>query len=321
MPLTLSQYLSSKGFKVKNGNSHKIIRRFERNWSSDFWWEFLKLHPSYRVLFNTIIKSGNPLVDPSVIHEKIRMLYQISKTSSVYISKCHCGGYLDRRYIFLDNFALPIDKEISCPHCSVVHKLHANNYEPFYEITFNDLLKLFNKLTELKYFLNFVLLQCIYCDAPNLAEMVGSEKVDLRCNKCHNVRLLNQNYLPLVDSNLIKEKQGYWFEWYVWRQLKDFNALYSKLATEKSTGFEFDIDVCLMQNDELVIFECKDSKDVQDTLANLHLIDKIASKFFLVSTHDINKKQLAQMKSTLGEKFYYISPPSVDTLGEVFQKR
>jgi hypothetical protein len=313
LSLTLPQYLSNKGFKVKNGSSHKIIQKFDKSWEANVLIEFLKLHPSNRVLFNSIVKSGNPLIDPSAIHEKLKQFYEISKTSSVYVSKCSCGAYLDRRYIFLDHFKLPLKKQVSCPNCSIIHKLGKNDYEPFLDITFNDLIKLLNKTVDFKLFLKILLLQCIYCNSPE-EDITNPKKVNLVCENCHQIRMFKQNYFALWYSELISQKQGYWFEWYIWKQLKESGAIYSKLITEKSTSFEFDVDVCLMQDEGLIIFECKDTKDVQDTLANLHLINKVALKFFLVSTHDINKKHLAQIKSTLGDKFHYIPPPSVDDI-------
>jgi hypothetical protein len=313
LPTALAPYLLNKGFKVKNGSSHKFIQSFIKSWKADNLFGFLKLHPSNRAFFNSVVKSGNVLIDPSSIHEKLRQFYEISKTSSVYVSKCSCGAYLDRRYLFLDNFELPSEKQVSCPNCSRVHILHKTDYEPVYDITFNDLIKLLNKNVDFYMFLKLMLLECIYCNSPDEG-VTNPEKVNLLCKNCHQIRVFKQNYYSSSYSDLIVNKQGYWFEWYVWRQLKDMDAIYSQQITEKSTNFEFDVDVCLMRNGELLIIECKDTKDVQDTLANLHLINKVASKFFLVSTQDINKKQLAQIKSTLGEKFTYIPPKDADNI-------
>jgi hypothetical protein len=313
LPNTLSQFLSKKGFKVKNGNSHNIIQKFDKTWAAKNLFEFLTLHPSNRVLFNSIVKSGNPLIDPSTIHEKLNQFYGSSKTSSVYVSKCQCGAYLDRRYIFLDDFKLPYEKQVFCPNCSIEHKLNKNNYDPLQDITFNDLVKLLNKTVDFNLFVKLMLLQCIYCNSPDEG-VLNPKIVNLVCENCHQIRLFKQNYYAFPYSELIQNKHGYWFEWYIWRQLNKIGAHYSKLNTEKSTNFEFEIDVCMMKDCELLVFECKDTKDIQDTLGNLHLIDKIASKFFLVSTHEINKKQLAQIKSDLGEKFIYIPPSSVDKI-------
>lgn len=310
--------LSTKGFTIKNGDSQKIIKNFENSKFSDLLWDFFRIHPSNRVLFNSIVKTGNPLINPQDLQEKLNNLYKYAKTSSIYYAKCRCGALLDRPNIIENSYSLPQDKEIYCTSCGVKHNLIENNYFPLHSITVTDIIKLLNKLKASKIFSQILYLQCIYCTHPN-ETVSDSHNIDIECPNCKNNRILNQNFINIGCHDLIKDKQGYWLEWYAWRQLESYNAVNSKKFSEIETKFEFEVDVCFVYNDELILIECKDTTDLRDSLVNLHLINKIASKYFLITTMDINPKHISQFRTDLGDKFIHISSKDVDNILKIVQ--
>lgn len=320
---SISDFVDEKGYKLKNNrNSTKLIGNFEKSQFSGVLWNFLRIHPSCRVFFNSIIKGQEKKIEPIIIEENLKKLLKVAKTSPIYIATCKCGAILDRPNIYENNFHLPENKEITCHSCRKKNVIKSKDYVITFEINIDDLTKSLNKAKELKIFSTSIMLECIYCNSP-YESIEDIHNVDLECPDCKNPRFVKPIYLFSDDSDIwdfLKEGQGYWLEWYVWKQLQGYEALHSKILENKTTKSQIDVDVCLIKNGQLIIFECKDTSELKDILPNLRYLKKISSKYVLVTTRDVNKKQLAQIKHELGEKFTHITSSKIDNISQSVEK-
>jgi hypothetical protein len=129
----------------------------------------------------------------------------------------------------------------------------------------------------------------------------------------------------LFDSpinELILNKQGYWLEWYIWKQLKEFNFSLGRrlVTTGDSDKVSFEVDGILINDDQCIILECKDTQDLKDTLPNLPLISRFADKWVLIATKEIRDSDIKKARSILGDKFVYITPKDVDNVKSIVEK-
>ena len=138
-------FFKSKGYKVKKSSSAKIIEKFESDAIAEPLYEYLRIHPSCRVLFNALRKSPNDFfIDPTTFLADFQQLLEFSNTSFVYIASCHCGAPLDKSNISNNNFILPANKQITCHKCDQSNDITQKSYKPVFDIKPNEFLKFIN---------------------------------------------------------------------------------------------------------------------------------------------------------------------------------
>lgn len=206
-------------------------------------------------------------------------------------------------------------KEINCGNCRNRNKLGNKDYLPIYEIKDKDLYKIFRVAKDSGVLSPATTIECQYCGTVNPPK--NERKVDLQCPDCKEIRNVKTFYTPIgMIKDLITDKQGYWLEWYCWKQLEQVSA---DIGVEISDGeTNYDADICFLNSKKLVIVECKDGGD-DDFLQKLHFIKKIADKFYLVSTNKMNPNTIKTVKSHLGKKFTLIETKNIDDLPRYLQ--
>jgi hypothetical protein len=321
----INQFFKLKGYKIIKSPSARIIEKFDESVISGDFYSYLQLHPSCRVLFDILKNTDQFFIEPTLFLSEFQELLTLSQTSFIYIANCPCGAPLDKPNVMNSNFKLPDEKQITCHKCDTINTITKKSYEPFFEIKLNDFLKFINLAKDQGIFLSNYAIECIYC---NEYELVSDTKnVDLVCTECKHIRYVMPKYIfDSFITQLISKKQGYWLEWYVWKQLKDFNFTLGKrlIKNENDDEISFEVDGVFVGNDKCIVIECKDTDDIKDTLSNLHLINEFADAWILVSTKKIRDPDIRKAKSILKNKFVHITPKDVDNVksivGEILKK-
>jgi hypothetical protein len=325
MDKNVESYFKSKGYKVKKSASAKTIEKFETDPTSESLYKYLRVHPSCRVLFNSLSISPNDFfIDPSFFLEYFKKMLELSNTSFIYIAKCKCGAPLDKANISTSAFVFPSDKQITCNMCDLKNDINNTSYEPYFEIKLNDFLKFINLAYEYGLFFSNNVIECIYCNEFELLDNEGEDQnpksVNLVCPKCKNIRYVLPKYiLDLTLYETVKDKQGYWLEWYVWKQLRELNSTLGRvlITSEETDQISFEVDGILINNNQCFVLECKDTGSIGDTLPNLHFINEFADKWILISTKEIKESELKKAKRILKDKFVYIPPKDVDNVNSI----
>lgn len=295
----IDEFIKSKGYTVGQSGSYKKIIEFDSTDVSKRLFRFLKLHSSFRVVFNSLVKSEYLTLDDII--NKGEKLLAYSVTSYVYSGVCECGAILNTPNILDYDYGLPDRVQIQCNKCRGKITIENDRYFPITRPTKNDLFKVLNHAIEFELFEPANTLECINC--VQLYPILDPKGTNLTCSQCGNIMNVNTVYTavkPLME--FIKDKQGYWLEWYIWKQLKRFNPEYGK-EIKKDDEVLFDFDVSFLEDDQLTIIECKDTSDVRDLTANLIEISKIADRYVLVSSFKLGQKYLETFQTILGEKF------------------
>lgn len=310
---SVAEALKKRGYSYKNGDSSKKILNFEKSNISQPLFEFLQLHPACRSLFNVMVKADDLTVES--ILPKLNDVFKQSNTSFLFSAKCkNCGLVLTVPNISEYDFNFPAEFEMHCPKCHKKVKITKEIYEPIFPISKNDLHKVFHQIT-----LNFNFLyvervyECIWCD-NSFNVITDVNKIELECPACHHEREISRVFsFDKKIQTLVKDKQGHWLEWYIWKQLKSVNAECGlNLADLKDPSNNCEIDVCLSKDDKLVVIECKDSDDFRKTIENLDLFGKIADKYYLICTKKVQERQLRPFKSLLKHKFEFVPLDRID---------
>jgi hypothetical protein len=277
MDNSVDEFIESKGYIVGQSGSFKKIFEFDSTKEADLLFSFLKLHPSFRVVFNSLVKSEYLTLD-DIINKGEKLLIH-SETSYVYSGYCECGAILNTPNIVDYQYELPDGVQIQCNKCRGKISIGIVNYKPITRPTKNDLFKVLNHAILFELFEPANTLECINC--VHLYEIPDTTKTNLICPKCENIMNVNTVYTPVKPlMEFIKDKQGYWLEWYIWRQLKDFHPEYGK-EIKKDDEVLFDFDVSFLKEGRLIVIECKDTSDVRDLAVNLIEIEKIVNDLFL----------------------------------------
>jgi hypothetical protein len=328
MDKKVEQFFKTRGYRVKKSDSAKEIEKFNSYDAADALFSYLRLHPSCRVLFNTIKREPNDFfIEPLRNIDDFQEILKQSNTSFIYCANCSCGAPLDKPNITNDNFTLPENKQITCHKCGKINKITQNSYKPVIEIKPNDFLKFFDFAYNNGVFEFNKTLECIYCNEYEL--IVDDPKnnvlnVNLKCPNCHNVRYVTPKYILDNDFDeflydVQNNRKGYWLEWYVWRQLNEFNFTLGKILVtgEGEEGIAFEVDGIFVDNQECIILECKDTPSIKDTLPNLTEINEFADKWVLIATKEIKPTELKRAKKILKEKMIYIPPKNVDNVKSI----
>ncbi|MFA4878101.1 MAG: hypothetical protein WC586_11880 [Methanoregula sp.] len=314
-------FFKSKGYKVKKSSSAKIIEKFEKGPVANALYEYLILHPSCRVFFNTLRKDPNDFfIDPMTFLTDFQQMLKISDTSFIYIANCICGAPLDKSNITNNDFNFPLNKQITCHKCDTTNNITENSYKPFFEIKPNDFLKFINLAYESGLFLFNNALECIYCNEFELLD--DPKAINLECPICNHIRYVLPKYiLDLTLDEIVKERQGYWLEWYVWRQLREFNSTLGKvlITNEDEDEIAFEVDGIIIENSQCILIECKDTGTIEETLPNLPFINEFADKWVLVATKNIKNSEITKARRILKNKFVYVRPNDADNVGVIIQ--
>jgi hypothetical protein len=323
----LEDSLVSRGYKVKKSESAKIIEKFNNKKESAFLLNYLKLHPSCRVLFNILKNSETPFIEPMNYLSAFQENLELSNTSFMYLAECSCGAPLDKPNISNMDFKLPSKKEITCHKCDKINKITPEKYKPFFKIKYNDFIKFLNKANEYGLFYSNNVLECFYCDdiefLGDLSDVKLISDVKLKCPDCGKIRYISPKFLfDAFLAEIIQSNQGYWLEWYLWNQLKNYNFETGKILIKKENGesIAFEIDGGFIHNNKCIVFECKDNDDLKDTIQNLHFINEFTDKWVLVTTKKLKDSQILRVKSILKNKFVFIQPPDVDNVKLIVDK-
>jgi len=310
-------FFKSRGYIAKKSNTYELLEEFNKTKISRNLFNFLQIHPSFRILFRAIIKTGEQAVDPDLIYSK--MIEQFSKldTSIIYSVQCNtCKKDIYSLNIAEKNFKIGVNDALHCASCRRTIYPKSIQFHPVFDVSKNDLIRYLNSISEKSgLFLSNITLSCVHCENTfNTIEDIS--KVNLECPTCNNTRYVIPIYF-LEDEikKLISNKHGYWFEWYIWKKLEKMNPAHSILLTnETNKSKKYDIDVCLLKNNQIIAIECKDTSQIDDIFKNIAYINETVDKFVLISTENVNQDKLDLLESQLTSEFCYIEPKKIDAL-------
>ncbi|HPD75600.1 MAG TPA: hypothetical protein PKZ65_06035 [Methanoregulaceae archaeon] len=307
-------FFKSKGYTTKKSNTYETIEAFHKTKISKNLFDFLQIHPSFRVLFRAIIKTGEQAVDPDLIYSK--MIDQFGKldTSIIYSVGCNtCKKDIYSLNVAEKNFRISVNDTLHCASCRRTIYNKSIQFHPVYEISKSDLIRYLNAISEKSgLFLSNIALSCIHCENTfNSIEDISN--VDLKCPTCGNTRYVIPIYFLEDEINkLIVNKHGYWFEWYIWRKLEKFNPEHSLLLAKGKS--KFDVDVCLLRENRIIAIECKDTSQIDDIFKNVRCINETIDKYILIATENVNQDKLDNLEKQLTCDFTYIEPKKIENV-------
>jgi Zn finger protein HypA/HybF involved in hydrogenase expression len=307
--------LQSRSISAKISNAGKIVRKFDSSNASKSLFDFLRLHPSCRVAFNAMVKSG--LIDLESALIKLDSLSKAAETEFRVAAKCRrCEKILDIPYLADSNFRIKEEKHITCPNCNTSNTLTSSSYVPFREFKKPALIRVLKKGEEIGLFNPSVTVQCLICDFTEYPSQKDTFNLNLKCPKCGAVREALLQYVPAYSDeikSLMRDDQGYWLEWYVWKLISNtFPAEPGLKLSKNNQTLEADV-VCLAKK-KLSIVQCKDSPDAGDFLKKISLMNEIADKVLLVTTTSIHPDVLATAKNVLGKKFIHVGSKRLECI-------
>lgn len=314
----LESIVSAKNFQISKDKSTVLIDEFEKTSSSAVLFDFLQSHNSCRIIFNSAVKTGDflPTIDVDEIYPKLGNLFRNENASFIYNARCKiCGADIDSLFISENNFKILGTKK-RCPKCRHDITLQPQDYVPLTKVSKNDLIRFLNDVSvQKKVILSFSALACIYCEKSIESIAENTHEVNLKCS-CGRKRYVIPQYLfddPI--TKLIKNKHGYWFAWYIWKQLNQFNAENSLILTNKrNKSIKYNADICFAYKNKLVVIECKDTSEIEDVKQKIALINEIADIFILTTTSKIDQESLEFISSELKNKFGYITLNKIDDM-------
>ena len=287
---------------LKRSESGKKILTYEKSKSATNLFKFISFHPSIRASFNAMVKADFISLEKALSY--LTNLLEQTKTSLVYEAKCSCGNILEKPHIYtLSDFKFP--KSISCPKCKQLNNLKFDDYNPCSQIDLKDLLKALYK-GDSDVFSISPIKECFVCGHQSIEN--SSKKLSLKCSKCSKLSYVSmQVFVSYEELNeLLKEKQGYWLEWYLWKILKEkFDSEVGIMVNKK-----YEADLIINNNKKKIFVECKDTAD--SPLMNLHDIKKDFDYYILVSTFNYKKAHLDNAKKTLKKKFHHITSDKIE---------
>jgi ssDNA-binding Zn-finger/Zn-ribbon topoisomerase 1 len=308
----IQNILDERRIKLVFDSNRRIVTDFLNDRSSQRVFNFLTTNGSWRVLFNAVVKSD--WLDSSSIRKAFSELSKESKCSIVYEATCRCGAHSDTPIITRKISKAMFKKTITCKKCGEI-KLDFSKYKPVSDVSEDSILKIL-RIGKERGFLDYnVSAYCFVCQ-ETLPFSPSGEKI--KCPKCGELRKITVGFFPssLKLQSLVKNQQGYWLEWYVYELLrKRFPTEYGLIY--KENGSATNIDILCLKNNELWVIECKDTSDVADFIKNISTLKKMGDKVCLISTNNIDKKDLDTIKQLLKDKFVHVHPEDAEKIPEI----
>lgn len=311
----IQKALDKRQLKLVFAGNRNIISDFIEDKSSDQVFKFLTVHKSWRVLFNAIVKSD--WLDTSSIRKAFNELSKESNCSIVYEATCNCGAISDTPVITKKISEGDFKKTITCKKCGEIN-LDFSKYKPIFDVSESSIFKVLRIGKKMDFLVDNITAFCFNCQKTST---FTPSKNKLNCEKCGEPRNITVGFYPtsIELENLVKDKQGYWLEWYVYELLrKKFQAEYGLVYKEDNSTTN--IDILCLKNDELWAIECKDTSDVTNFIINAQTLNKIVDKICLVSTKIISEKSFNTIKQLLNDRFVYVSPENVEKIPEIIAK-
>ena len=307
--MTISKKLTSFFTeKLKRSESGKRIIKFEKSISSNDVFRFMSLHPSVRVAFNSFLKTQFENSEKAI--EPLKNLLEQSKTSLVFEAKCTCGNFLSNHHVygFLDE---KFPKKIRCPICKKNTSLKREDFKPTFDICLKDFFETFFR-GQPNIFTISPIKECFNCGS---FEIISSDKkLNSFCSNCKQLIYISMQILPCDDlKEFIKDGQGYWLEWYVWKLLKERYVCDVGIKI----GNMPEADLILIKGSKKIFIECKDRSD--DPLINLQDIKKEFDYYILISTKKYKESYVKSAKHILKKKFVLIAPNEIEKVNEIIE--
>lgn len=317
---TLQNLLKKKGCKFKNHDSKRIIESFEKMSVSDKLFKLINKDPSFRVIFNYLIKTGFLTTDKTELCGTLKF----SKTPFLFEAKCKkCGNILDRPNVVDSRFKK--SKQISC-ECGTKNSLKSKDYSPVYEVSDIDLKKILDHWVSKGVFEVAYELLCQNCDFKDYAR---KSTIDVGCPKCKDLLDISKKYLPtqfeeMKNLSMIscagKPGQGYWLNWYIWKILKNNFATETGVLVIKNND-NFEADILLSFKNKLCLVDCKDSADIKGFINKCSIIKDVVDKVFFVHTCELNPGSLKAVKNILKTKLVDVTSKDVENISEIIRKK
>ena len=299
-------------------DKNKIITDFlnSNEKTAEKVYKFITIHPSYRALFNAIIKAG--WIDVDNIKTKVSELNKEANTSICMEAHCNCDTISDYPIIRARTKSSDFNKKLTCKNCGDI-KFDISKYSPVFEVHEDIILQTLAYGRKMGFLEDMLTSHCFKCKkTTQIIAPKTSRKI--KCSKCKEYLSVTPAFYPL-DINLdeiSKDKQGYWLEWFVYELLKrkfptDFGLVFDENATKTN------IDVICLHNDKIWAIECKDTDDVRNFTRNMDQLNKVADKVCLVTTKKVDEKTLKMIENHLKEKFIYVKPSEIEKIADFIQ--
>ena len=304
-----------KGYTTKFSNSNKIIKKFDKTDCADNLQKFLLLHRSCIAVFEAYVKSSDySLTD---IASKIKNILKEMNTSFIYIAECSCGNILEAPNIAINNFELQ-EKQVTCHKCGKQKDIQKSDYHPDFEFKTRDCAKEVYKVlmfaSENGVLDKNVSKECYACGDTEDIEEKDEKSVNLKCSKCGKTSNVITSFLPKeVLEPIIKYKQGYWLEWFIYRLLKNEDYEVGVELCNKD-NLKYESDIILLKDNKITIISCKDST-AEDTDIKLVLINEIANQFIMVTTRDNSQSPIVKASQRMfKERFSLIAVDKIENI-------
>ena len=221
-----------------------------------------------RYLFNLMMRNSPNIeswtINNEYLTEKLLKRYTFGQ-SFIKLYKCYdCKYFLNRIYA-PELSAIPIDNIAECPNCGLKKLIHPKDYESDFRIIKNDLENFTKKLRDIDVLHSKEYILCSKCGVELGAkdELSGLKE----CQFCGG-KIIYKKRDEFKDDflKLCKSKPGLWFEWFVYEIAKHIydhveNGLILSYSDDEGRNKEKEVDVVALNDDKLILIECKDYLD------------------------------------------------------------
>lgn len=320
----ISSLALAKGFTVSRSGSGKKVKKFQETQASQILFDFLKTHVSLRAFFNSLVKSGASL-DLDQLSDDIPDFFKRVNSSFTFEVLCKsksCKKSIETINLVDYMFVLPQNKDHSCD-CGKKNSLSAKDYQPMFNPKLDAIRKclMFGETKGL--FGMTYSATCVNCSETfplNLSKTLESE---LSCQNCKQhlwlstSNILDSEVLGLIRKPGSKDPDGTWLEWYVWNLLKGNGEVQAGLQFNDGKN-NFEADVVVAINNQLIIIECKDTS-TEKVFPKLSVVANVADYYVLVTTYDVPPSSWDSIEKIMSKNCLLVGPKDIEQINKKIQ--
>lgn len=260
--------------------------------------KFLSSDPACIKLFQIIAKKhGFVFTEDAVNYFNEQYNEQASPAPFVIARKCNgCNALVDYVSLAELDFDKSKIRDATCGKCRRSCRVSQTKYKKFQNA---DILSLFMYGQRLNVFRPFQYPRCYFCKTEENIDRTKKEHTQLLCKKCSKpleISLCFETNQNISKPLGIADAQGYWFDWYFGRLLKN---KFGDATVVRNPQFRFDkndfeLDILLKKDDKTIGFSLSTEKDGSFDQEKFFLFKRVCDKLFLVTSDNTVKKTIIE---------------------------
>jgi len=302
---------------VGKSDAGRIIDTFDKTKNSEILFNFLKIHPVCRELFQEMVRSDGFLPAEKAFF-LIKTEAKEHKNSFVKEQMCGKCGHLNEKFDLAQYDFEPAkipSLRRACINCG--HALKAGGFVNSKEIEPWNVTNLFIYGSKIGLFDPAQYLICPWCYQFEEYLTKNIRNTPRICKQCKQPLEMRIDFQLNPDlKSLVRNKSGVWLEWYVWKLLsKSLKPAVEHNRIWKIDGMTVEIDVEIDSIKQPTAILCDTKKDPTFNIENFHLLAKKFKRLALVTTKKkVDEKIVDAAKSSFSGNIILIKGPSIEDL-------